>query len=156
MKQNPLLSSLTTLFCVQPSCTPATWATPPALNHLVYQLHGASGSHSLASSGSVFLCNSGDWTQGLKLSRQAPYHLSHVLLVLVWFSGRVSPQVALNYDPPTSTSWVAGITGATTPCPRFLFSSYSYAFSSPKIIYGNRAGLGGAPGSLWYGNQVCK
>jgi hypothetical protein len=48
-------------------------------------------------------------------AKQALYHLSHApsLLFLFCFWNKVwlaFPELALNYDPPASASWVAGIT----------------------------------------------
>jgi hypothetical protein len=68
------------------------------------------------------------WHAGHTLTMQALYHLSMLpaFLALVYFSGRILGLccwAASDLDPPTSTSWIVGITGKlhhTWP-PQFLF-----------------------------------
>jgi hypothetical protein len=57
--------------------------------------------------------STGVWTQGLALAKQAHYHLSKVSIFSCFkFSDRVSyfgSRPASDYDPPTSTFYLAGI-----------------------------------------------
>jgi hypothetical protein len=63
-----------------------------------------------------FFCGTGVWTHGLMLAGQVLYHLSHSAsptVVIFWRRSLAHylPGLALNHDPPDSTSQVARISG---------------------------------------------